>query len=113
MCPEYGGPMSRNEPTPTNALVGAGAAVDPADLRINLRVALIRMATTWAVQQGIEVGYQRITGRVLPSALDSDVPLRRILRWAAVSAAAVAVSNVAVDRLVLRPNEIDPNGEPA
>ena len=71
------------------------------------------MATTWAVQQGIEVGYQRITGRVLPSALDSDVPLHRILRWAAVSAAAVAVSNVAVDRLVLRPNEIDRDGERA
>lgn len=99
--------------TPAHSLVGGAAVADPAVLRINLRVALIRMATTWAVQQGIEVGYQRITGRVLPSALDSDVPLHRILRWAAVSAAAVAVSNVAVDRLVLRPNEIDRDGERA
>ena len=78
--------------------------VNHPDLRMSVRVMLVEMAATWAVQQALQLGYRRMTGRTMPSALDSDVPLHRIFRWAAVSAAAVAVANVAVDRLVLRPS---------
>jgi hypothetical protein len=59
-------------------------------------------AATWAVRRTLELGYRHATGSALPTARDRDVPLRRILVWAAVSAAAVAVANVVVDRVALR-----------
>ena len=62
-----------------------------------------RGSGSWAVRRALESGYHRATGRALPTARDRDVPFRRILVWAAVSAAAVAVANVVVDRVVLRP----------
>lgn len=89
---------------PVARLAEDDSVVDVPALRLNLRVALVEMAATWAVQQALQVGYRQITGRPMPTALDSDVPLGRIIRWAAVSAAAVAVANVAVDRLILRPS---------
>ena len=60
-------------------------------------------AASWAVRRALESGYHRATGAALPTARDRDVPFRRIVVWAAVSAAAVAVANVVVDRVVLRP----------
>jgi hypothetical protein len=95
-------------------VAGAGVPEDPAafddqDFALSIRVMVVEMAATWAVQQALQIGYRRITGRTMPSALDEDVPLHRILRWAAVSAAAVAVANVAVDRLVLRPSRRNSN----
>ena len=97
--------MSSLEQFPFNGVPEEPGQVDAPDLRLSLRVMLVEMAATWAVQQALQIGYRRITGRTMPSALDRDVPLHRILRWAAVSAAAVAVTNVAVDRLVLRPSQ--------
>jgi len=61
------------------------------------------VAATWAVRRAIESGYQRATGRPLPTARDRTVPLGRVLVWAAVLAAAVAATDVLVDRVILRP----------
>ena len=60
-------------------------------------------AAAWAVRRSLESGYHRATGRALPTARERDVPFRRVMVWAAVSAAAVWVANVLVDRVVLRP----------
>jgi Protein of unknown function (DUF4235) len=71
-----------------------------------VEIALVGMATTWAVQHALTFGYRRLTGRDAPTARDADAPMRRILAWAAASAAAVAVANVVVDRVVLRPRSV-------
>jgi hypothetical protein len=60
-------------------------------------------AATWAVHRSVETGYHLVTGTALPTARDRDVPFRRALVWAAVTAAAVAAANVTVDRVLLRP----------
>ena len=49
---------------------------------------------------GLDVHKDTISVAILTH--DRDVPFRRILAWAAVTAAAVAVANVAVDRFALR-----------
>ena len=68
----------------------------------SIEIAVLQMVVTWGVQRAMTSGYRTLTGREEPTARDAAVPLRRIVAWAAASAAAVAVSNVAVDRLVLR-----------
>ena len=69
---------------------------------MTIKVAASESAATWIVRRALESGYRCVTGQVPPTARDRDVPFRRILAWAAVSAAAVAVANVVVDRVVLR-----------
>ena len=71
--------------------------------RQSLEISVVQMATTWAVQHSLSYAYRRLTGHDQPTARDADVPMRRILVWAATTAAAVAVANVVVDRMVLRP----------
>jgi hypothetical protein len=70
--------MTSIEPHDNHAVVAEleGAAHD---LRLNVRVALVEMAATWAVQQGLQLGYRRMTGRRMPSALDRDVPLEGVV----------------------------------
>ena len=75
------------------------AAEDIETPRQAVQIAVVQMVATWAVQRALSFGYRRLTGRDEPTARDADVPLRRILAWAAASAAA---ANVVVDRLVLR-----------
>ena len=67
-----------------------------------VKVAVLESAASWAVRRTLESAYQVATGRKPPTARDRDVPFRRILAWAAATAAAVAVANVAVDRFALR-----------
>lgn len=68
-----------------------------------MEIAVVQMAATWVVQRALASAYRRITGNAEPTARDADVPLGRIFVWAATTAAAVAIVNVAVDRWVLRP----------
>ena len=68
----------------------------------HVKVAVLESAATWAVRRTLESAYHIATGREPPTARDRDVPFRRILAWAAATAAAVAVANVAVDRFALR-----------
>ena len=96
------------ESIPSRAGVGGRGAAQLQAAKIWLGEA----AASWAVRRALESGYHRATGAVLPTARDRDVPFRRIVVWAAVSAAAVAVANVVVDRVVLRPSlPRDPEGD--
>lgn len=78
------------------------AGRDPGGVRFAAKVAVFESAASWAVRRSLEAAYHLATGNSPPTARDSDVPLRRILAWSAVTAAAVAVANVAVDRIALR-----------
>ena len=66
------------------------------------RVWAAEAAVNWAVHRVMESGYRRATGAPLPTARDVDVPFRRILLWAVVTAAAIVSADVAVARIVLR-----------
>ncbi len=92
-----GAPVGTSRASRTDA-GGRGAAQVQA-----AKIWLGEAAASWAVRRALESGYHRATGAALPTARDRDVPFRRIVVWAAVSAAAVAVANVVVDRVVLRP----------
>ena len=85
-----------------------GVAAD--GMRMAVKIAVVESAASWVVRRALESGYRRATGQAPPTARDQGVPLRRILIWASVSAAAVAVANVAADRVVLRHEPIT-NGE--
>jgi hypothetical protein len=67
------------------------------------KIAVVEMGATWLVRRVLDVGFQRTTGHAPPTARDRDVPFRRTIAWAAVTAAAVAVANIIADRVVLRP----------
>jgi hypothetical protein len=69
----------------------------------SVKVAIMEMAATWVVRKGLDSGFRRATGHSAPTARDPDVPYRRIIAWAAVTAAAVAAANIVADRVVLRP----------
>ena len=71
-------------------------------LRMTVKIAVVESAASWLVRRAMESGYRKATGQAPPTARDQGAPLRRILVWAAVSAAAVAVANVVADRVVLR-----------
>lgn len=71
-------------------------------VRLDVRLWAAEAAASWAVRRLIEVGYRRRTGSDLPTARDRAVPLHRVLLWTAVTAAAVAMADAAVDRVVLR-----------
>jgi ABC-type uncharacterized transport system permease subunit len=80
-------------------------------LRTAVKIAVVQSAASWLVRRVMESGYQRATGHSPPTARDQGVPLRQILVWAGVSAAAVAVANVVADRIVLRQGSSGPAGE--
>ena len=77
--------------------------LDIAAVRRAVKVEVVELAATWAMRKSLDFVYNRATGLAAPNAMDRDVPYRRILIWAAVTAAAVAVTNVVVDRAILRP----------
>jgi len=62
---------------------------------------VVHVAAAWSVRMALDASYHLVTGHGPPSARDRDVPVRRILAWTAISAAALAVTNVVVDRAFL------------
>jgi hypothetical protein len=68
-----------------------------------VKVAVTEMAATWVARRALDFGFHRVTGHAPPTARDRDVPYRRIMAWAAVTAAAVAAANPVADRAALRP----------
>ena len=79
------------------------AAVDDdlveASTAIKVAAPFIALGATWVVRKAMDAAYTRATGAPPPRASDPQASMRRILVYAAVTAAAVAVVNVAVDRL--------------
>ena len=71
-------------------------------VRRTVRLHLWQVGATWVVQNALASGYRLATGRPAPTARDSGISLRKVATWAALTAAAVAATNVAVDRIVLR-----------
>jgi hypothetical protein len=78
--------------TPDDDLVEASTA-------IKVVAPFVALAATWVVRKAMDSAYTRATGHEPPRASDPQASMRRILVYAAVTAAAVAVVNVAVDRL--------------
>jgi hypothetical protein len=79
--------------------------VEPSTV-IKVAAPFIALAATWAVRKAMDAAYTRATGAPPPRASDPHASMRRILVYAAVTAAAVAVVNVAVDRLTApRPHQ--------
>lgn len=52
----------------------------------------------WAVRQGLEAAYRRRTGHAPPTASDPGVTVMQALGWAVVTAAALAATQVLVQR---------------
>jgi Protein of unknown function (DUF4235) len=68
-----------------------------------LAAPLVAGAAAWVARQALDSAYRRTTGTAAPNWRDPQVPFRKIVIWAGVTAAAVAVVNVVVDRAMLRP----------
>jgi hypothetical protein len=60
---------------------------------------IIAIGATWAVRKLLERAYASTTGGQPPRASDPDASMRQVILWAMATAAAVAVVNVAVDRM--------------
>ena len=61
---------------------------------------LAALGATWIVQRVLSSGYRAATGKEPPHASDRSQPLVRVFLWAAATAAAIAVVNVAIDRFI-------------
>ena len=68
-----------------------------------LAAPLVAGTAVWAVRRALDSVYRRATGHSAPNAGDPQAPLRKIVIWAGVTAAAVSAVNVVVDRTILRP----------
>jgi hypothetical protein len=63
---------------------------------------LAAVGAAWAVRKVMDGAYRKQTGAEPPKAGDPEESLKRILLWAAATAAALAVVKVAVDRATSR-----------
>lgn len=63
---------------------------------------VLELGVSWGVRHAMDSAYRRSTGNPPPRARDTTVPLTKVLMWAAVTAAVLAVANVVVDRLTSR-----------
>lgn len=60
--------------------------------------AVASLAGSWAVRHGLEAAYRRRTGHSPPKASDPGVSVVQALGWAVVTAAALAATQVIVQR---------------
>jgi hypothetical protein len=67
---------------------------------------IVAIGATLLVRKVLDKSYTAATGRTPPNAGDRDQSLRRVLVWAAATAAAVALVNVAFERLTA-PKRVD------
>lgn len=72
----------------------------PAPGAIKIIAPLAGLGAAWVVPKILGSAYRRGTGNEPPRATDRNQPLQRVLMWAAVSAAALAVVQVIIDRAV-------------
>ncbi len=64
-----------------------------------LAAPFLALGAAWAVRKAMEAVYVRSTGTRPPNAGDPDASMRRVIIWAASTAAAIAIINVAIDRM--------------
>jgi len=63
---------------------------------------IVTIGATWLVTRGLNAGYRSFTGSQPPKASDASAPLRKVIVWSLVTACAVTVVNLGVDRWVAR-----------
>jgi hypothetical protein len=69
-------------------------------MMIKIVAPLATLVVAGVVRRALESGYKRVKGTPPPRAHDRSAPMTQVLLWAAVTATAVAVASVVVDRLV-------------
>ena len=74
---------------------------DLVEVSTALKVAapMIALGASWLVRKALDGAYRRTTGSAPPKAADRDVNIGRVLVYAAASAVAIALVNVAIDRM--------------
>ena len=60
---------------------------------------ILALAATWVVRKALSSAYERATGRTAPRATDPTVSVHRAFLWAGTTAAAVAITEVAIYRV--------------
>lgn len=93
-------PSTRDEPDA--ATHEAAHPSPPAGAAAKLLAPAASLAATWGVRKAMDSAYRRSTGTPPPRAGDPEASLRKVLLWAAVTAAALAVANVLIDRVAAR-----------
>lgn len=87
----------------TDSSAKAADAVTPGPPGVVKIIApLAEIGAVWGVRKVLDSAYRRSTGSEPPRANDPEASLRRVLLWAAVSAAVLAVVHVAIDRATAR-----------
>ncbi|MBU6213829.1 MAG: DUF4235 domain-containing protein [Actinomycetales bacterium] len=59
----------------------------------------VGLTAAWGVRKALSAAYRKRTGRTPPRGLGDGTPIRHALLWSAVSAAALAIVEVLVERL--------------
>ncbi len=60
---------------------------------------MIAIGAGWLVRKALDGAYRKTTGAPPPKAADRDVNIGRVLVYAAATAVAIAMVNVAIDRM--------------
>lgn len=89
-------------PSVTASAAHAAGQVTPTAGLAKLVSPLAAIGATWGVRKALDSAYHKASGGPPPRANDPDESLRRVLLWAAVSAAALAIVNVVIDRATAR-----------
>jgi hypothetical protein len=63
---------------------------------------LVAIGATWALRRAMNLGYKAVTGSPAPKSDDPTVSWARAFMWAAVTASAAAVVEVAIFRSTAR-----------
>jgi hypothetical protein len=77
-----------------------GSHVNDQHVRRSAVSSVAAFGATWAIRRGLASAYVRRTGHNPPTRSDRSVPLRQALAWAILTAVAVSVAQVLIDRAV-------------
>lgn len=90
-------------PGPTATQTAARAAgATPSHGLAKLVGPIAGLGAIWGVRKALDTAYRLSTGSEPPRASDPEQSLRRVVVWAAVSAAALAAVTVVIDRSTAR-----------
>jgi hypothetical protein len=79
-----------------------GSTMSEEHVRQSALASVAAFGATWALRKGLSSAYVRRTGSKPPTRYDRSVPLRRALGWAILTAVAVSVLQVFIDRAMSR-----------
>lgn len=70
-----------------------------ASTALKVAAPVIALGAAWLVRKTLDGAYKKATGAAPPKAADRDVNIGRVLVYAATTAVAIALVNVAIDRM--------------